>query len=135
MIRYVLKCIYRIFMAGSLRWFTYLSDDGTDWAIFLDESNTEAANPLAGQNGAPVGQNYKPPSNLKPRYAVFGNQAATRQIKVTILNQTIYNALDNADTIPDPINPADTLAFIRKRPEVITPVPSVFDTGLNDGDN
>lgn len=135
MIRYVLKVYIVFFMAGSLRWFTYISDDGTDWSIFLDESNTEAANPVAGQNGAPVGQNYKPPSNLKPRYAVYGNQAATRQIRVVILNQTIYNALDNADTIPDPFDAGGTLAFIRKRPEVISPVPSVFDTGLNDGDN
>jgi len=121
-------------MAGSLRWFTYTSDDGTDWAIFADESNVEAANPVVGQGGAPPGQNYKPPSNLKLRYAVYANQEGTRTVRVPILTPGIYVALDNADTIPD-IDGNGTLAFIRKRPEVISPTPSVFDTGLNDGDN
>lgn len=123
-------------MAGSNRWFTYTSDDGTNWALFGDESNIEAANPVSGDAGAPVGQIYKYPRNLKPRYAVYSNQAGTRTIRVPILTNLIYNALDSADTIPDPFGVAGaTLAFIRKRPEVIGPVPSVFDTGLNDGDN
>jgi len=123
-------------MAGSLRWFTYISNDGTDWALYADESNTEAANPVAGAGGAPSGQLYKPPANLKPRYAVYGNQDGTRRLKVPILNETIYNALDNLSTIPDTLaGGGATLSFIRKRPELITPSPTVFDTGLNDGDN
>lgn len=121
-------------MAGSLKWCTYQDDSGTDWAIFVDESNFEAANSNTGV-GAPVGQLLKPPSNMKPRYAVYSNAAGTRTLRVIITNQTIYNALDSADTIPDQIaGGSATLSFIRKRPEVITPVPTIFDTGLDDGD-
>lgn len=120
-------------MAGSLRWFTYTSDDGTDWALFADESNVEAANGVS-DTGAPPGQNYKPPANLKVRYAVFSNAAGTRNLRIPILTQTIYNSLAPGDTIPDPIAGTGTLAYIRKRPEVIRPAPTVFDTGLTDGD-
>jgi len=120
-------------MAGSLKWFTYTSDDGTDWALFGDESNIEAANGGAG-TGAPPGQNYKPPANLRIRYAVFANADGTRTLRVPILTQTIYNSLAPGDTIPDGVAGTGTLAYIRKRPEVITPAPTVFDTGLDDGD-
>lgn len=119
-------------MAGSLKWFGYQSDDGTDWAIFGDESNIEAAN--GGNATAPLSSTiYKPPSNLKPRYAVFGNQAGTRNLKVPITTQAIYNALNAANTITDPID-GGTLVFLRKRPELIGPSPTQFDTGLDDGD-
>ena len=119
-------------MAGSLKWFSYQSDDGTDWAFFGDESNIEAANG-EGFGGAPPNQNFKPPSNLKPRYAVYGNLAATRTLRVPIMSQTIYNALDASSTIPDPFD-GGSLSLIRKRPELISPIPTIFDTGLDDGD-
>jgi hypothetical protein len=119
-------------MAGSLKWFSYQSDDGTDWAFFGDESNIEAANGN-GFNGSPPGQNFKPPSNLRVRYAVYGNLAGTRNIRVPVMSQAIYNALDAASTIPSP-DGAETLNLIRKRPELISPIPTIFDTGLDDGD-
>ncbi len=122
-------------MAGSNKWFSYQSDDGTDWALYADESNVEGANGGTG-SGAPPGQVYKPPANLKPRYAVYGNSDQTRSIKVPVLTQTIYNSLDATDTIPDQIaGGAAVLNLIRKRPEIISPIPTVFDTGLDDGDN
>lgn len=121
-------------MAGSNKWFNYLSDDGTDWAIFADESNVEAAN--GGNAVAPLAATfYKPPRNMKIRYAVFSNAAGTRNISVPITTEAIYNALNAANTIPDALNPAGpALSFIRRRPEIIGPVPTVFDTGLDDGD-
>lgn len=122
-------------MTGSLRWFTYTSDDGTDWALFADESNTEAANDTTGSSGAPADQQYKPPSNLKPRFAVFGSADGTRNIRVPILTQGEYNALTSADTIPDIAGGSTPLRLIRKRPEVISPLPTVADTGLDDGDS
>ena len=122
-------------MAGSNKWFTYTSNDGTDWALFGDESNIEGANGGA-QQGAPANQLYKPPANLRPRYAVYSNAAGTRNLKVPILTETIYNALTAASTIPDQIaGGGATLNMIRKRPEIISPIPTAFDTGLNDGDN
>lgn len=123
-------------MAGSNRWFTYVSDDGTDWALYADESNVEGANGAAATAGAPADQLYKPPANLKVRYAIFGNAAGTRNIKVPILTQTVYNALTSASTIPDQIaGGGATLSLIRRRPELISPQPTAFDTGLNDGDS
>jgi hypothetical protein len=122
-------------MAGSLKWFSYQDDAGTDWALFGDESNIEAVHGATG-SGAPPNQKLKPPSNMKPRYAVFSNQAGTRNVKVPILTQTIYNALDATDTIPDALGGVGaTLSLSRVRPEVISPIPTAFDTGLDDGDN
>jgi len=121
-------------MAGSLRWFDYESDDGTNWALFADESNVEAANGAAATGGAPTGQNYKPPANLKPRYAVYG-RAGSSTLKVPILTLAVYNALTSADTVPDPFTTGVDLPLIRKRPEVISPLPTAADTGLTDGDN
>jgi len=121
-------------MAGSLRWFDYESDDGTNWALFADESNVEAANGAAATSGAPAGQNYKPPANLKVRFAVYANTDGTRNIKVPILTQAVYNALTSADTIPDIVGGGTALTLVRKRPEVISPLPTASDTGLIDGD-
>lgn len=122
-------------MAGSNKWFNYQSDDGTDWALFGDESNIEAAN--GGSAVAPgTGTQYKVPRNMKVRYAVFGNQAGTRNLSIPITTAAVYIALDAANTIPDTLGPAGApaLAFIRKRPELIGPVPTAFDTGQIDGD-
>jgi hypothetical protein len=120
-------------MAGSNKWFTYTSNDGTDWALKADESNVEGIMGSVG-SGAPAGQLYKPPRNLRPRFAVFGNAAGTRQIKVPVLTETVYNALSAEDTIPDGVAGTGTLNFIRKRPELIFDSPTAFDTGLTDGD-
>lgn len=121
-------------MAGSNKWFNYQSNDGTDWAIFADESNVEAAN--GGNAVAPLATTfYKPPRNLKVRYAVFGNEPGTRNLSVPITTEAIYNALNSANTIPDVLGGTGaTLSFIRKRPELIGPIPTAFDTGLTDGD-
>lgn len=121
-------------MTGSLRWFSYTGDDGTDWALFGDESNIEAANPDSGGGGAPANQNFKYPSNLKPRFAVYGNSDGSRNIRVPILTQDEYNALDGASTIPDIAGGSTPLRLVRKRPEIISPLPTASDTGQNDGD-
>lgn len=121
-------------MTGSLRWFTYVDDAGTDWALFGDESNIEAANSDTGSGGSPANQNYKYPSNLKPRFAVYGNSDGSRNIRVPILTQSEYNALDNTSTIPDVAGGSTPLRLVRKRPEIISPLPTAADTGQNDGD-
>jgi len=120
-------------MAGSLRWFDYESDDGTNWALFADESNTEGANGAAATGGAPTGQIYKPPANLKPRYAVYGRPGGTT-VKVPILTLAVYNALTSTSQIDDPFTVGANLTLLRKRPEIISPIPTVVDTGLSDGD-
>jgi len=122
-------------MAGSLVWKNYQSDDGTDWAIFVDESNYEAANGAAGAAPDPT-QLYKPPRNLRPRFAVYGNTDGTRTISVPINTQATYNALDRTSTIPDVLaGGSATLFLVRKRAEQIGPIPTAADTGLDDGDS
>lgn len=120
-------------MAGSNKWFSYTDDEGTDWAIFADESNVEAVNGAAAVP-PPSGQNYKPPANLKLRYAYYGNAEGTRTLRIPVVDQATYAGLANGDTIPDTIAGTGNLTLIRKRPEVISPLPSPFDTGLDDGD-
>jgi len=122
-------------MTGSLRWFTYVSDDDTQWALFGDESNIEAANGDAAEDQAPANQQYKYPSNLRPRFAVYGNTEGTRNIRVPILDLATYNALDSSDTIPDIAGGTTPLRLVRKRPELISPLPIQADTGQDDGDN
>lgn len=121
-------------MAGSIKWFVYTTDNGTDFAIEADESNVEAL--AAGTQDYPESGNppvFAVPINLKARYAVFSNDAGTRRIKVPIITQTIYNALDGNSTMVDPIS-GGNLKLLYKRPEIIR-LPKGKDTGLTDSDD
>lgn len=120
-------------MAGSIKWFVYTTDNGTDFAIEADESNVEAI--AAGTQDYPESGSppvFAVPRNLRPRFAVYSNTAGTRRIKVPVITQTIYNALDGNSTIVDPLGTGN-LTLLYKRPELIT-LPKGNDTGLNDGD-
>jgi len=122
-------------MAGSLRWFVYVTDDGQEFAALLDESNTEAI-AAQDQNWTTADPIYSLPGNLKPREAVFQNAAGTRNLRVVVPTKALYDALTPASTIPDQIaGGGATLTFVRKRNEVLRRTPSAADTGLNDGDN
>lgn len=124
-------------MAGSRKWFVYSSDLGTDYAIQLDESNTEAV--MGGADGDytnTTNVNAAVPRNIVPRAVYYGNALRTRVIKCTVLTAARYADIVNgteAQTITDPIDTADTLTLIRAQGEQIT-IPFPFDTGLTDGD-
>jgi hypothetical protein len=127
--------IYVTTMAGSLKWFVYTTDDLTDFAIKLDESNTEAVNGANQDYVAGTGFRYSIPRNLKPRRAVYGSADGTRTISVVCLTQATYTGVPTAVTsISDPLTPANTLGLIRIVPERISPLPFAGDTGLIDGD-
>lgn len=120
-------------MAGSNKWFIYTTDSGSDFALLLDESNTEAVNGGTQDflNDSTVV--FALPRNIKPRFAVYENAAGTRQIKCVALTTTIYNGIPTTVTsITDPIG-GGTLSLKRIRPEVIS-LPFGVDTGLTDGD-
>lgn len=122
-------------MAGSLKWFVYTTDDGTDFAIKLDESNTEAVNGATQDYVAGTAFRFAIPSNLKPRRAVYASPDGTRTISCVALTQTIYNGVPaNVTSITDPLNNANTLGLVRILPERISPLPFANDTGLDDGD-
>jgi hypothetical protein len=124
-------------MAGSRKWFVYASDLGEDYAIQLDESNTEAV--MGGADGDYTdtsGIQAAVPRNITPRAVYYGNAARTRTIKCTVLSSDRYSDVVSgaeAQTIPDPIAGTGTLTLIRAEGEKIS-IPFPFDTGIQDGD-
>jgi len=122
-------------MAGSRKYFVYTTDDGTDFAANLDESNTEAVNGGTQDYADGVTVKYTLPGNISPRAAVYRNAAGTRTIRCVCLTQAIYSGvLAGASTIPDPITSGQTLTLVRLEPERFKLVPIASDSGLNDGD-
>lgn len=123
-------------MAGSVKWFVYTTDGGKDYAIRLDESNTEAVNGATQDYVENLSIVDALPRNIKPRYVQYSNATRTRVIRCVCLTQTIYNAVAGAvsttPTIPDPIDDGTLglLAIIGEKRRL--PVP--YDTGLIDGD-
>lgn len=122
-------------MAGSLKWFVYTTDNGDDFAIRLDESNTEAVNGSQQDYVAGTAFRYNIPRNLRPRAAYYRSPDGVRTVKCIALTQSIYNGIPTAVTsITDPLPPNNTLNLIRIVPERISPLPFANDTGIDDGD-
>lgn len=115
-------------MAGSKKWFIYRTTlDGTDFAIELDESNTELAGAATDYpNGGTV--KYALPSNVKPRTAryVSADGLVTRNCVLCDPDG------DPAATINDPVS-GQTLTLVAVNAEVVR-LPRGEDTGLLDGD-
>lgn len=121
-------------MAGSNKWFVYTTDDGTDFAIQQDESNTEAINGATQDFVAAVAIKYSLPRNIRPRRAYYRSPDGFRTISGVALTQTIYNGIPgNKSSISDPLG-TGTLGLVRIRPEIITRLPFAGDTGIDDGD-
>ena len=122
-------------MAGSIKWFVYTDDGSNDYAIKLDESNTEAING-SGQDYLPDATlNAGVPRNIKPRSVVYSNLLRTRNIRCIALTQAVYQGVLNGNipTIPDPISPGQNLFLTRLDGEKRV-LPFGQDTGLDDGD-
>jgi hypothetical protein len=122
-------------MAGSIKWFIYTSDRGDNFAIKLDESNTEAVN--GGTQDLIDGLTVinAVPRNIKPRKVYYANVARTRTIGIVALTPTIYNGVlsGTVPTITDPLDDTQTLSFVRAQGEEVS-VPFAFDTAQDDGD-
>lgn len=119
-------------MAGSRKWFVYTSDLGQDYAINLDESNTEAVN--AGTQDFPNNGTIQAalPSNIKARYLRFRSTDGRTVRKCVALTPTIFGSVGPGSTIANP-NGGGDLILSAKVGEKIT-VPIGPDTGLDDGD-
>jgi hypothetical protein len=119
-------------MSGSRKWFVYTSDLGVDYAIQLDESNTEAVN--AGTQDFPNNGTIQAalPRNIKARYLRFRSPDGATVRKCVALTAAIFGNIGPGSTIPNP-NGAGDLILTAKVGEKIT-VPIGPDTGLNDGD-
>lgn len=122
-------------MAGSKKYFVYTADDGGEFALLADESNTEAVNAGTQDYADGVDIRYEPPKNLRPRRAVYANAAKTRKITCYCLTQAIFNGTPIATpTITDPIAGTGTLNLVALIPETLKRLPIALDTGINDGD-
>lgn len=123
-------------MAGSIKWFIYTTDNGTNFALKADESNVEALNGSTNDFVAATAIRFALPRNVRARFAVYGNSARDRLIKIPVLTQTIYTGVPvDKTSITDPLDADSTLTLVRIRPEVIVNLPFGDDTGQADGDN
>lgn len=121
-------------MAGSNKWFVYTTDDGTDFGIQLDESNTEELNGATQDFVAALAIRFSIPKNLRPRFAVYASADGNRTIKCIALTQAVYTGIPaNKTSIVDPID-GGVLGLVRIRPEQLNRLPFAGDTGLIDGD-
>lgn len=117
-------------MVGSKRWFRYTSDAGDNYAIQLDESNTESAN---GSSSTAVPPNFAVPRNIKPRHGIFRSADGNTVRKAVYLTPEDFTAATAVDSFTaGGSNVTVTLSL--KKGEVVA-IPKAIDTGLNDGDN
>lgn len=122
-------------MAGSKKWFVYTTDAGADYAIQLDESNTEAVNGSAQDFIDGLATRDAVPRNIKPREIFYSNATGSRTIRCVALTNAIYIGAISGGvaTIGDPIAGTGNLSLIRANGEKLR-IPYAVDTGLDDGD-
>lgn len=121
-------------MAGSKKYFVYTTNDGVDFALLADESNTEAVNGGTQDYADGVSIRYELPRNVKPRRLVYANPTGTRKITCYALTTTIFDGAPIAvGSIADPFQ-AGVLTLVDQIPEERKRIPISIDTGLNDGD-
>lgn len=81
-------------MSGSIRWYVYTSDNGQDYSIQADKTNTAAVNPSGA--GAPAALPVAAvPRNIRPRYALFSDVTGTIRRKVVLLKPSDVQALSS----------------------------------------
>ena len=114
-------------MAGSLKWFSYTTDQGDNFAVFADESNAELAGASVDLTGG-ASTVYALPRNVTPRYARY--QDATS----TIVRKALISTAAGVPTTPiiDPVSGAslDLVAIVGEQIRI----PTGLDTGIIDGD-
>jgi len=122
-------------MAGSLKWFEYNIDDGTTFAVFMDESNGEAVGNTDWSSSS--SGLFKLPKNITPRYARYVSADGVRSANIIIgdENATVTTVPATIDfQVAGSATPVElTLTeFVGERIKLI---PRADDTGLNDGDD
>ncbi len=79
-------------MAGSIRWYNYVTDGGVTYSIQADKTNVAATNPsgAAAPSTLAVGA---VPRNIKVRYALFADTTGLIRRKVPLLTPGDVTAL------------------------------------------
>lgn len=119
-------------MSGSIKWFIYTTDGGSQFAYRADESNTEAI----GASGADYPDAADEPilgipRNIKPRRLYYVSEDARRSKYIIAPTLAVFNNPTNPIT-PDGAS-GDTFRLKKVIGEQIT-APLGFDTNLIDGD-
>lgn len=130
-------------MAGSIKYFVYTDDNGSDWALRRDESNVEALNGGTQDysGSTPASVRYELPRNVKPRYVRYVSADGKIARNVVALTPTIYSgASTNAPTIQASVDLATDASgsvtlYYKERVGERLRLPIAIDTGLTDGDN
>lgn len=114
-------------MAGSKRWYLYVTDNADIFAINLDESNTALTETSPALWTSDDTKNTLP-RNLKPRQYTYESTTSTRKIVLTFLTKEAWAAAPGS--IADPITAGQTLVRGTPRRENQKPTPRSYDTGL-----
>ena len=123
-------------MAGSLRWFRYVADDGVPYAVNRDESNTEIVNLVADTSA--VIPTAVLPKNLTPRsirYATPDGKATRDIIVLSLARFTAINGVTAITAGAGDIDSGFTFTVRSKKGETISRIPVTADSGKDDGDN
>lgn len=127
-------------MAGSLRYFKYVADDGQAYAIYRDESNIELFNTSGDAAASPAGLPALP-QNMRPRYVLARDALRLVTRKAVILTPARFNAINGSTDFSidseagADSDPGAVLNVTNKTGERIRRIPTSFDTGKTDGDN
>jgi hypothetical protein len=135
-------------MSGSKRYFRYRDDLGNDYAVQLDESNSEATiggEPLMLQRN--ISTLDPLPTGLKPRYIIaqttlpadLGSKVYSRKFKVgnpAAIVQAGSGAVLSAQAYPGYGPSAWTVTFISGEQRKVVPFLNITagDSGLDDND-
>lgn len=125
-------------MAGSLKWFIYVTDTGQNMGVFMDEDWGE----LVGNTDVTADPSglYAVASNLEPRYALYRSTSGKRQLKIVVgdnaatsdtLPQAITIDATNGEVSEDATD--NSLYLSSLMGEKYRPV-IALDTGMQDGD-
>ena len=113
-------------MAGSVRYYNYISDNGQTYAILADKSNIAAVN-ASGAAAPGTLPTVTVPRNIRPRYALYADPTGLIRRKVPLLTPADVTALTAASSfVPQGETATVTLTAIRG--EKIN-LPKLADTG------
>jgi hypothetical protein len=128
-------------MAGSKRWFRYTTDEGSVYALNIDESNTELVNTVAEAQAIIVAGTRPLPRGINARFVMLSSDDNLVKRKCFILSPEQFQSLavGQAYTLTAAGNfgvSANTPVLIRlKNPELMRRQPFPGDTSQLDGDN